>query len=311
MAEGEAEGWAWSEFCGLVERVPEGVGVKRAFGGLVGLEERFGHAGVPLYTLLLKYGVLGWVEESGHGCECGAGGQDAVLGGEKRVHALDLRALFGIGGGVELRPQILTVVGMERVSNVQHAVETILAEGIPGDLVEAGVWRGGVVVFMAGMLHIRGIDPAERRVFAADSFVGLPDVDGDADAPAHPDECRRFAPGSFAVSRAAVEASLAAFGLLSPRVVFLEGWFADTLAPSASGISQVALLRLDGDLYVSTRDALDALYDSVVPGGFVIVDDYGTLASARAAVDDFRAARAITAPLRWIDLSGVFWRVEA
>jgi len=68
------------------------------------------------------------------------------------------------------------------------------------------------------------------------------------------------------------------------------------------------LLRLDGDLYESTMDALVPLYDKVSPGGFVIVDDYYSCAPCGRAIDEFRAARSITAPLERIDEQSVFWR---
>ena len=73
-------------------------------------------------------------------------------------------------------------------------------------------------------------------------------------------------------------------------------------------MERLAILRLDGDLYESTMDALRALYDRVSEGGFVIVDDYGVFENCRTAVADFRAARGITEPIQDIDGSGVFWR---
>jgi O-methyltransferase len=96
------------------------------------------------------------------------------------------------------------------------------------------------------------------------------------------------------------------YGLLDHRMVFLEGWFRDTL-PSAP-VERLALLRLDGDLYESTLVALESLYDRVSPGGFIIVDDYGAIAPCRQAVHDFRAARGIVEPLRPIDWTGAYWR---
>ena len=87
---------------------------------------------------------------------------------------------------------------------------------------------------------------------------------------------------------------------------FLEGWFADTLP--AAEFSQIALLRLDGDLYSSTRDALLACYDRVAPGGFVIVDDHGAIPQCARAVADFRAERGVTDALHTIDWTGVYWR---
>lgn len=111
----------------------------------------------------------------------------------------------------------------------------------------------------------------------------------------------------LAVSLETVKANFARYGLLDDRVRFLPGWFRDTLP--AAPISQLALLRLDGDMYESTMVALRSLYPKLSRGGFVIIDDYGAMASCRQAVTDFRNEFAIQAELQPIDWTGVFWRV--
>ncbi len=95
--------------------------------------------------------------------------------------------------------------------------------------------------------------------------------------------------------------------LLDEQVVFLPDGFEDTLAKAP--IERLAVLRLNGDMYGSTVNALTALYPKISPGGFVIVDDYGAVAGCRAAITDFRAAHGITAPIQGIDGSGAFWQV--
>ena len=110
----------------------------------------------------------------------------------------------------------------------------------------------------------------------------------------------------IALSLEEVQELFARYDLLDEQVGFLKGWFKDTL-PTAP-IERLALLRLDGDLYESTMDALTALYDRLSPGGFVIVDDYYALAACQQAVDEFRAARGADEPLERIDRDSVFWR---
>ena len=107
---------------------------------------------------------------------------------------------------------------------------------------------------------------------------------------------------------AQVEANIARYNLLDDQVRFLEGWFRDTL-PDAP-IERIAVLRLDGDLYESTMDALVALEPRVSPGGFVLVDDYNSWEPCARAVDDYRADRGITAPVHAVDWTGVWWRKE-
>ncbi len=193
-----------------------------------------------------------------------------------------------------------TMVGLTRLSHLQHCVETLLREAVPGDLIETGVWRGGSCIFMRGVLAAYGV--ADRKVFVADSFRGFPAIEAPQDAGDDPNLFESY----LAVPESSVRNNFRRYGLLDDQVVFLNGWFKDTL-PSAP-IEQLALLRLDGDLYASTMDALTALYPKLAPGGFCIVDDYGAIEACRQATTDYRAAHGITAEIHPIDWAGVCWR---
>ncbi len=219
---------------------------------------------------------------------------------ERLVAAVN--AGFPIGTNLAELPYCYTMLGRKRLDNVEHCVRTILAEGVPGDLIECGVWRGGSVVFMRGLLAAHDVD--DRTVWAADSFEGLPPPSLEPDVALGMDLSREKFP-SLAIEEAMVRRAFAAHGLLDSRVRFLKGWFADSL-PGAP-IEKLALLRVDGDLYSSTRDALHALYDRVAPGGFVVVDDY-FLPNCRQAVDEFIVERGLTEQIERIDWTGVFWR---
>ena len=143
----------------------------------------------------------------------------------------------------------------------------------------------------------------DRYVWVADSFEGLPKPslpeDGILDFSAD------RAP-ILAVSEEEVRDNFRRYGLLDGQVRFVKGWFRDTL--HCAPIQNLALLRLDGDLYESTMDALNGLYDKVVPGGFVIVDDYGDLEPCRRAIDEFRTIHNIFDELETIDWTGRYWR---
>ena len=195
-----------------------------------------------------------------------------------------------------------TMVGGARLANVRHAVETVLDEKVPGDLIETGVWRGGVTILMRGILEAWG--DTERSVWVADSFEGLPAPNVED----YPDDEGHDLSGveTLMVGADIVRANFERYDLLDDRVRFLEGWFADTLA--GAPIEQLAVLRLDGDLYESTMDALVPLYDKVAPGGFVIVDDYGAWEPCRKAVHDFRDRHGITDEIVEVDWTGVYWR---
>jgi len=198
--------------------------------------------------------------------------------------------------------QALTMIGDRRLDNIRQLFASVVAAGVPGDLIETGAWRGGACIFMRGLLLAYNI--RDRRVWVADSFEGLPPPD-----PHHVQDRddRHHSFPELSVGLETVRENFGKFDLLDAQVVFLPGWFAETLP--AAPIERLALLRLDGDMYGSTMDALTALYHKVSPGGFVIVDDYGAVPACRAAVTEFRTAHGITAPIQDIDGLGVFWQV--
>ena len=194
-----------------------------------------------------------------------------------------------------------TMIGMKRLDQLQAAIEAILAEGVEGDFIETGVWRGGACIFMRAVLAAYGV--TDRRIFVADSFEGLPEPDPQK-CPADRDSLYHTVK-FLAVSREEVERNFAKYGLLDDGVVFLKGWFKDTL-PSVR-TEKLALLRLDGDMYESTLDALGNLYPKLSPGGFCIIDDF-FLGPCRLAVEEYRAAHAIGAEMRVIDTCSAYWR---
>lgn len=196
-----------------------------------------------------------------------------------------------------------TMIGRKRLDNIEHCLDVIRRDGVPGDLIETGVWRGGASIFMRGYLAAHEM-PA-RKVWVADSFQGLPKPTLAQDAGY--DFSAERAP-ILAVSLEEVQENFRRYDLLDDRVQFLAGWFRDTLARAP--VERLALARLDGDLYESTMDALQALYHKVEPGGFVIIDDYGDFEPCRRAVDEFRTAHDIRAPLERIDWAGSFWRKQ-
>jgi hypothetical protein len=196
-----------------------------------------------------------------------------------------------------------TMVGRKRLDNVHRCVEDIIARGVPGDLVETGVWRGGTTILMRAILKAHGI--TDVAVWCADSFEGMPKPTS-TDLQAQPES--DFSDRDYlAVSLEQVKANFERFGLLDDQVKFLKGWFCDTL-PTAP-IRHIALLRMDGDLYSSTMDTLKCLYPKVSPGGYVIVDDYNSWPACRQAVDEYRLAHGIQDELIRVDPHAVYWQV--
>lgn len=197
-----------------------------------------------------------------------------------------------------------SMIGKKRMDNLRMALCDVIEKDIPGDFVETGVWRGGACIFARSIMKSYGV--TDRTVWVADSFAGLPEPDAktykaDAGDTHHTIEI-------LAVSQEQVMDNFRVYGLLDDQVKFLKGWFKDTL-PSAP-IENVAVLRLDGDMYESTMDGLTSLYAKVPNGGYVIVDDYHAVLGCKEAVHDFMEEHYPSEKfqLNEIDGTGVYWQ---
>ncbi|MEZ5787443.1 MAG: TylF/MycF/NovP-related O-methyltransferase [Xanthobacteraceae bacterium] len=195
-----------------------------------------------------------------------------------------------------------TMIGLKRLRNVRDLAERTIRESIAGDYIETGVWRGGACILMRAVLKAFEVD--DRRVICADSFAGLPPPDPRKYKEDRRDRLHRF--DDLAVSEQTVRDNFKRYDLLDEQVVFLKGLFKDTLPQLKD--RRFSLIRLDGDMYESTTDALINLYDCLSEGGFLIVDDYGALKSCRAAVHDFLDRRSLQVDMQMIDDSAVWWR---
>jgi O-methyltransferase len=193
----------------------------------------------------------------------------------------------------------LTMVGLARLDDLQACVETVVKDGIEGDLIEAGSWRGGAALLMRATLDSLGA--GDRSVAIADSFQGFPAPEATDDGDVGDLSMFDF----LAVPVDEVRATFERLGYAS-GVEFVPGFFADTMPTLPARPWAVA--RFDVDAYDATRLALEAICPHVSPGGYVIIDDYGAYDECRRAVDDYRTARGIDAPLEEVDWTGVRWR---
>ena len=191
------------------------------------------------------------------------------------------------------------MIGPERLDNVRDCVQQVLVNGIPGDLAECGVWRGGTCIWMRALLQLARV--RDRRVWAIDSFTGLPPETMTSegwDAPIM---------DNLAVPLDEVKHNFELYGLLDDQIRFLAGWFADTL-PGAP-VKQLAVLRLDGDLYESQMTALIHLYPKLSPGGFCIIDD-SHLSGCAQAVKEYREGHGVSEPMQAAGSYAAYWRKE-
>jgi O-methyltransferase len=206
-----------------------------------------------------------------------------------------------------------TMIGIERMDNVKTLALDVIARGIPGDFMECGTWRGGVGILLA---HILMMDSRMRReLFIADSFQGCPEPSPEFPADSgDPHHTFQF----LSVPLADVKANFLKYGIdpdwqpgfvqpKSQHVSFLPGWFKDTLP---GPVKKLSLLRIDADMYESTSQALEALYDLVSIGGHVILDDFQNIPNCQMAIRDFRKRRGITEPIHKVDWCAVYWTKE-
>lgn len=190
-----------------------------------------------------------------------------------------------------------TMLGVRQLDSMQRCIRDVLERGVPGDLLEAGVWRGGMTIFMKAVLAAYADDV--RRVWVVDSFAGLPESDRAV-------ETFGWRAGAMSASLEEVQANFRRYGLLDDRVRFVKGYFEDSLPKSEIG--RLAILRIDADLYQSTMTALTHLYPKLSVGGYAVFDDYQNLPDCRRAIDEYRAANGIVDPIVRIDTRAVLWK---
>eukprot|EP00756_Hemistasia_phaeocysticola_P014592 Hpha_TRINITY_DN15345_c0_g1::TRINITY_DN15345_c0_g1_i3::g.91153::m.91153/K05303/K05303; O-methyltransferase len=156
---------------------------------------------------------------------------------------------------------------------------------LDGDFLEAGVWRGGSSIYAKGFMEAYGI---ERRVYVVDSFQGLPKKQ-------HRLDVNRWSRhvNYLGVPQEQVADNFARHQLLDDRVQFAKGWFSDSLPKLRPSLEKLAVVRLDGDMYLSTMDILCNIYDKINVGGFWVVDDW-SIREARLAVQNFMSAHNCT-----------------
>ena len=198
-----------------------------------------------------------------------------------------------------------TMTRLERVAVLCDAVRYLVRAGLPGAMVECGVWRGGSM--MAVALTLLEQDAADRDLYLFDTFESMPPpTDRDIDVYGRPAAEMFEGPNNaneipeLAVPPIEqVQAAMASTGYPSERVHFVKGMVEDTVPGEAP--ETIALLRLDTDWYTSTAHEMHHLFPRVVDGGVLIVDDYGIFSGARDAVDEHLAESGPTCLLSRID----------
>ena len=180
----------------------------------------------------------------------------------------------------------ITMIGLTGLDNIELVMNYIFSENTQGDILEAGVWRGGASIFIKKMLQNNN---DSRKLYVCDSFEGLPTPQTDRFKNDEGDT-HHIKNSYLGVSLEQVTDNFRKYDAIDDNVIFLKGWFKDTL--NDPSIGNLALLRMDGDMYSSTMDILNNLYDKVVTNGFIIIDDYG-LGCCKNAIHDWFNLRGI------------------
>ena len=192
-----------------------------------------------------------------------------------------------------------TPVTIPRLVVLHKLTKEIDSLVLPGDVIECGVYNGGSAYVIASTCFD---SPMNRNIWLFDSFEGLPkptNKDG-AVVSMNPE-------GWFIGNETRVKEFLQKAGMPESRVHIIKGWFQNTF-PSVQ-IRDIALLHIDVDLYESVKMCLEKFYDSVRPGGFVVIDDYGGgWEGCKAAVDWFLEARFLEVDLIHTDIVGCYFQ---
>ncbi len=201
-----------------------------------------------------------------------------------------------------------TLTSTARIAALCDAVSYVVREGIEGEIVECGVWRGGSM--MAAALTLQRSGDTSRELHLYDTFTGMPEPGGeDVSSPydgyslhkrwrRHSDSGNEWA----GVPVEEVRSAVASTGYPTERIHLHPGMVEDTLPAEAP--ESIAVLRLDTDWYSSTRHELNELYPRLADGGVLIIDDYGHYEGARKAVDEYFAETGQPVFLNRIDYTG-------
>lgn len=200
-----------------------------------------------------------------------------------------------------------TMTSKERMYSLYAAVQYIIHANIPGDFVECGVWRGGSAMLIACTLYELKI--TNRKIYLYDTFKGMTEPIAD--------DYRVSAQGASALEKfrnnqqvgynawcyapyEQVRNNMSLTPYPMENIVFIEGDVENTIPSIIPEV--IALLRLDTDLYESTKHELTYLYPLLSEKGILIVDDYGHWAGCKKAVDEYFIDRSIL--LNRIDYTG-------
>ena len=235
-----------------------------------------------LYIDLLKKSLIDYIDNDNDGDHCKIEGKD--------INDLEFSVLK-------------TMIGLMALDNIEYCIDDIKKNNIEGDFLEAGVWRGGATIFMKALSEIFNMN---KKVWVADAFESTFPLSEKKYSLDNDVKWQDPMLDKLKVSLDEVKENFNKYNLLDNNVKFLKGWFEDTL--HTPEIKKLSLLRLDGDMYSSTIQTMDALYHKLEIGGYIIIDDYNALLECKSAITDYRKQHNITEEIIRVNWACVYWK---
>jgi hypothetical protein len=203
-----------------------------------------------------------------------------------------------------------SLVGWQGLEVTYDCARRAISEGVSGALVECGVAQGGSALLLALVNREFGFD--QRMLWLFDSYQGLPDpTKDDYEGDKTGTHVRPLPKGSCLGTYEEVSRLLFVHNQISRQAIsMVKGWFQDTLPVTRAKIGPIAVLRLDGDWYESTKVCFENLFDQVSNNGFVILDDYFSCFGCKKATDEFLAAREKAYPIIPDGRGGAYFQVR-
>jgi O-methyltransferase len=195
----------------------------------------------------------------------------------------------------------MTMAGRVRLETIHTILKDIITNKVEGDIVETGVWRGGLSIYMRGVLM--AYNESHRHSYICDSFAGLPESRLTGDEKTKWDNSPYLE-----ISDDRVKGHFVLAGIIDPQIIFVKGFFTHTMKPLSLVVEKLSVIRLDGDMYESTVDVLYHLYEKLSIGGYAYIDDYNPAFPARDAVDDFIKVHKFSPTIITPDRISGYWK---
>jgi hypothetical protein len=199
-------------------------------------------------------------------------------------------------------PNVYSMCGKNEINQVKKLLTNIINNNISGCLIEMGIWRGGMSIWMQAILKYYN---SKRDIYLFDTFGTFPE-------PNHKKDIYLYNITKLLFENPAsvndVINNFKKMNLLDNNIKFIVGKFKNTIPNKP--INNIALLRCDADHYDSTKIILEHYYWKINKGGYIIIDDYNNIhVACKNAVDEFRTKYNITNKIMDIYLDSVYWQI--